>query len=120
MDYELKLLSGWEDVFKKSQLTLWILLALHDGPKHMTDIKDFITKATNGLIVADDKSVYRALRRFNDVEMVEYQSQSNDKGPDRKLCILTVTGRTVLSQFVRRNIVGVFFKDSIRHTLQSL
>ena len=34
------LLAGWEDVYKKSQLTLWILIALKDGEKSMASVKD--------------------------------------------------------------------------------
>jgi DNA-binding PadR family transcriptional regulator len=116
--YEQQLLEGWEDVFKKGQLTLWILLALKDGPKHMADIKAFILQATEGLLEADDKSMYRALRRYNDVEMVEYRTEANDKGPDRKVYELTDTGLNVLDQFVRRNILNVFLKPSVRRLLE--
>jgi DNA-binding PadR family transcriptional regulator len=64
--YEKTLLEGWEDTAKKGHLTLWILLALKDGSKHMAVVKTFITTATNGLLEADDKSMYRALRRYYD------------------------------------------------------
>ena len=67
--YEETLLEGWEDVHKRGQLTLWILLALKDGPKHMQKIKRFISDITSMSISADDKSMYRALRRFADAEI---------------------------------------------------
>lgn len=116
--YEQQLLEGWEDVFKKGQLTLWILLALKDGPKHMADIKGFILDATDGLLEADDKSMYRALRRYYDVEMVDFRTEANDKGPDRKVYQLTGVGLSVLNQFVRRNILNVFLKPSVRRLLE--
>ncbi len=116
--YEQKLLEGWEDVFKKSQLTLWILLALKDGSKHMAEMKQFILDATNDQLEADDKSMYRALRRYYDVEMVDFRTEPNDKGPDRKIYFLTASGRNVLQQFIKRNILQIFFKPSVRKLLE--
>lgn len=116
--YETTLLEGWEDVFKKSQLTLWILLALKAGPKHMAEIKEFILEMTNGLIDADDKSMYRALRRFHDVEMVRFTTTPSESGPDRKVYELTVVGLEVLQAFVRRNVLEVFFKPAVRSLIE--
>ena len=61
--YEKELLAGWEEVYKKGHLTLWILLSLKHSPKHMTQIKRFLQAYTDGTLWADDKSIYRALRR---------------------------------------------------------
>ena len=116
--YERTLLTGWEEVFKKGQLSLWILLALKDGPKHMAVIKQFIIDTTEGLVVADDKSMYRALRRFNDADMINYKIAENENGPDRKVYFLTKTGTKVLEAFVKRNIIDVFFKPSVKQLLQ--
>jgi PadR family transcriptional regulator PadR len=116
--FEQKLLTGWEDVYKKGQLTLWILLALRDGPKHMADIKSFIFHATNDLLQADDKSMYRALRRYADVEMIAYSLEPNESGPDRKIYSLTEVGASVLANFVKRNITDIFFSPSVRRLLE--
>lgn len=115
--YEDKLLFGWEEVFKKSQLTLLILLALKDGPKYMAEVKEFMVGVTNELFQVDDKSVYRALRRYTDSGMVDYSTEPNHAGPDRKLYALTVTGQEVLSKFVLRNITGVFFTPRMKDLL---
>ncbi len=111
-DYEQQLLNGWEDVFKKGQLTMWILLSLKDGPKHMAEIKALIKDLTNGTLSADDQSMYRALRRYYDAEMVAFTSQTGNSGPDRKVYSLTPTGMRVLTQFLDRNITGVFYKPA--------
>ncbi len=116
-DYENKLLHGWEDVHKKGQLTLWVLLALKDGPKYMANIKRFISTATSGTLEADDQSMYRALRRYYDAEMVDYQEKPGKNGPDRKVYSLTSTGSHVLSGFVRRNITNVYFNKTISQLL---
>ncbi len=112
--YEQKLLAGWEEVFKKGQLTLWILLALRDCPKHMAEIKNFIHSATGGVLSVDDQSMYRALRRYHDVEMVGFTTEPGDNGPDRKVYALTGVGAKVLDQFLDRNIVSVFYRKDIK------
>lgn len=113
-DYEQVLLTGWEDVFKKSQLTLWLLLALKDGEKHTAQIDTFMREATDESIVADTQSMYRALRRLADAGMVAYRQQPNDKGPERKVYMLTESGGRVLQEFLQRNIINVLYKPSVQ------
>jgi PadR family transcriptional regulator, regulatory protein PadR len=105
--YETQLLDGWEEVYKRGQLTLWIMLALSDGPKYMADIKRYISLYTNDAVTADDQSMYRALRRYAEAEMVSYTNEPADKGPDRKVYTLTDTGIHVLKQFIVRNLHGL-------------
>lgn len=107
--YEQTLLVGWEDVHKKSQLTLWLLLALKAAPKHMAEIKQFIYKHTNDTISADDKSMYRALRRLAEAEIVSYELETNKSGPDKKIYRLTEVGIKILEAFIAKNIKGVFW-----------
>jgi len=114
----MKLLEGWEDVFKKGQLTLWILLALKDGSKHMAEIKEFIYRTTNGTLSADDKSLYRALRRFADAEMVGFRLAPSGSGPELKIYSLSNTGLSVLDSFVKRNITAVFFNKQVKELLK--
>lgn len=117
-DYEKQLLEGWEEVFKKGQLTLWIMLALKDGPKYMVEVKKFINQKTNGRLTADDQSMYRALRRYYDTELVEYRQEPGRGGPDRKIYSLSPTGGRVLNEFCKRNILDVFFKPSTKSLLE--
>lgn len=116
--YEQKLLEGWEDVYKKGQLTLWIMLALKESPKHMADIKAFIHDSTSGTLIADDKSMYRALRRFYDVEMLNFTGEPGNNGPDRKVYSLTEIGQKVLTNFLKRNIAGVFYKPAVKQLIK--
>ncbi len=116
--YEQQLLDGWEEVHKKSQLTLWILLALKDGPKHMAEIKSFITKATQGMLDADDKSMYRALRRYNEGQLIDFTLEAGQGGPDRKQYFLTESGYNVLEAFARRQITQIFYRPEIRNLLE--
>lgn len=106
-NYEQKLLSGWEEVYKRGQLTLWIMLALQDGPKHMSSIKEYIDKQSKGVVGADDQSMYRALRRYHETELVTFTSQQVPNGPDRKIYELTDVGKHVLEHFIVRNFAGL-------------
>jgi len=117
-EYEQKLLQGWEDVHNKGQLSLWILLALKDGSKHMSHIKEFIARMTNHILVPDDKSVYRALRRFKASELVSFKLVPSSAGPDLKIYELTCTGSTVLQAFLRRNIDGILYQPRVLKLIQ--
>ncbi len=117
--YEQKLLQAWEDVHKQGQLALWIMLALKDGSKYMAEIKQFILGATNDQISADDKSLYRALRRYHDSELVSFSEQpSPGGGPDHKVYSLTAVGKKVLANFLQYNIVQVFYKPDNRKLIE--
>ncbi len=111
--YEERLLATWEAVYKKGQLTLWILLALDSHEMHMSEIKKFIESRTNNTLTADDRSMYRALRRFHQMDLVDYKdSPSNRGGPDRKVYSLTEIGSNVLRSFISRNISNVYFTEN--------
>lgn len=117
-EYERKLLESWEEVFKKGQLTLWIMLSLMDGPKHMAEIRAFIAQATASTLTADDQSIYRALRRYFDTEMVDFTTEPGDSGPDRKVYRLTKIGDKVLAAFVQRNIVAIWYQPMVQRLIQ--
>ncbi len=119
-DYERKLLDGWEDVYKKGQLTMWVLLALSENNKHMNQIKDYIETMTNNTLVVDDQSMYRALRRYDNAELVSFTNMPSQSGPDLKVYAITDTGRRVLTKFIERNITGVFLHPSVKSMLISL
>ena len=107
--YEKILIEGWEETYKKAQLILWVMLALRQSPMHMSEVKEAISIYTNGTIVVDDKSMYRALRRFAEAELVEFRLEKSESGPDRKIYNLTTIGKNVLQTFLERNINGVYF-----------
>lgn len=85
-------------------MTLWIFLALAESPKTTAEIKAYVESATKGTLTADDKSLYRSLRRYYDAEMVNFVSRPSSKGPATKLYSLSDIGRHLLGRFVRRNI----------------
>lgn len=119
ISYENIILSSWEDVYKKSQLTLLILLALKDAPKHMSQIKQFINDISGDAMAADDQSMYRALRRFRDARMVAFTLRAGTRGPDLKQYYLTSTGQSVLKKFLDRNISAVFYNKRVQELIES-
>jgi PadR family transcriptional regulator, regulatory protein PadR len=98
------LLVAWEDTYKKGQLTLWIFLALIDGDKYMNEIKSFIEEYSENSISCEDQSLYRALRKFEYVNMIESVPGKGNKGPDRKYYMMTTLGLEIFNEFTRRNI----------------
>jgi DNA-binding PadR family transcriptional regulator len=112
-DYTHKLLTAWEDIYKKGQLTLWILLALKERPRYVDEIKECIETYTEGSFTCEEMSLYRSLRKFYDLEMVEYEHKEGNKGPDRKYYFLTPLGKELLKEFITRNI-KLFYKEEIK------
>lgn len=102
--YEEKVLQGWEEVYKRGQLTLWVLLALHNSSRRMEEVKKWLKDITGDTITVEDRSLYRVLQRFYTAELVTYTSQSSERGPDQKLYTLSPLGKRVLARFIDRNI----------------
>lgn len=102
--YERKLLEGWEEVFKRGQLSFWVLLSLREGPKVMAEVRTWMAEITDGAVTAEERSLYRALQRFQEAELVTNTAVGSSKGPDRKLYELSPVGERVLSAFIERDI----------------
>ncbi len=103
-EYTELILSSWEQAFHKGQLTFWILIGLKESPKCLEEIQIFIKEKTNGVVVFDEQSIYRALRKYYDVELVDFELHDSERGPQRKYYSLTKIGTSVLKQFIERNI----------------
>lgn len=107
-----ELLTTWEETYKKGQLTLWIFLALKDGDKYVGEIQEFIQTYSQNSISCEDQSLYRALRKFSHLNMVESQAGKGNKGPDRKYYRLTEMGGEILREFTSRNI-KLFYSEKL-------
>lgn len=111
-DYFEDLLTTWEETYKKGQLTLWLLLSLRDQARYMAEIREFISSKAKGTLSCEEQSVYRALRKFYDLEIVDYELREGQKGPDRKYYSLTKIGARLLNDFIRRNI-QIYYDDDL-------
>lgn len=111
-----ELLSAWEETYKKGQLTLWIFLALKDGKKYVDEIKAFVEDQSMNTMTCESQSLYRNLRKFQHVGVVDFESGVGNKGPERKYYFLTELGQKLLDNFIERNI-SLFFNNRIKNLI---
>ncbi len=116
LDLQDELLKAWEETYKKGQLTLWIFLSLKEGPKYVSELQESIGSFSRGTIMAEEQSLYRTLRKFYHLKMVDFDTGKGNKGPERKYYHLTPLGQDLLSAFVKRNIL-LFFEDPLKKLL---
>ena len=113
------LLEQWESVYKKGLLSFWILLLLHERPSYVFEMGQQLDVLSQGSISADEKSLYRALRRFEAMGVVQSTWQPSDVGPRRRYYALTDLGRALLRQFARRNVL-IFQEPAVVEQLEAL
>ena len=113
-----ELLSAWEETYKKGQLTLWIFLSLKDGKKYVDEIKSFVEKQSNQTMTCESQSLYRNLRKYQHVGVVDFETGEGNKGPERKYYFLTDLGLALLNSFIERNI-NLFFSEQIKNLIIS-
>jgi PadR family transcriptional regulator PadR len=113
------LLEQWENVYKKGLLTFWLLLLLQERPMYVFEMGEMLAEISQGTVTADEKSFYRALRRFEAMDLVESTWRPSDVGPRRRYYHLTELGNELLRRFVQRNIL-VFQKPAVAARLADL
>ena len=108
------LLADWNETYKKSQLSFWVLLAISDGEKYMAEILTFLADTSGGSLEVKEQSLYRALRRFKGMGLVEItEHPSPSGGPPRKYFTLSATGRALLAEFINQNIQPMYTQPII-------
>lgn len=110
------LLQAWEETYKKGQLTFWIFLSLQEDKKYVDEIKVFVEEMSKNTMTCEEQSLYRVLRKFEHVGVLNYELRKGSKGPDRKYYYLTDLGQLLFKQFVQRNI-HLFYSEEIRNFL---
>lgn len=113
-----ELLSSWEETYKKGQLTFWIFLSLKDGKKYVDEIKTFVEEQSNYTMTCESQSLYRNLRKYQHVGVVNFETGEGNKGPERKYYFLTELGQDLLCNFIKRNI-KLFFNESIKNLINT-
>ncbi len=79
-----ELLTAWEETYKKGQLTFWIFLSLKDGNKYVDEIKSFVEEQSNYTMTCESQSLYRNLRKYQHIGVVNFEAGEGNKGPERK------------------------------------
>ncbi|WP_420645760.1 PadR family transcriptional regulator [Candidatus Leptofilum sp.] len=113
------LLAQWEDVYKKGLLSFWILLLLHENELYAYEMTAVIAEMSHQTIKVDEKSIYRALKRFEDNQLIQSELRKSDKGPPRRYFRLTENGRLLLAKFCQRNIL-IFQEPQIASAIQKV
>jgi len=67
-------------------------------------------------MLCEEQSLYRALRKYEHIGVVQHEAGAGHKGPDRKYYYLTDLGKALFRQFVERNIY-LFYSEEIRNLL---
>jgi len=98
------LLAQWEDVYKKGLLSFWLLLLLAQRRAYPYEMKEAIAEISQNTILAEENSIYRALRRLAESVIVGSEVQPSDTGPNSRYFFLTPLGRELLAAFTERNI----------------
>lgn len=109
--YRQELLDAWEETYKKGQLSFWLFLALKEGAKYADEIRTFIGDSTRGTLSCEEQSLYRTLRKYRELGMVDFRPGPGAGGPERKYYFLTALGTELLQRFTERNILLFYDKD---------
>lgn len=107
-----ELLKKWEEAYKKGLLSFWLLLLLYEKPAYAYELGTAVSEVSQGTVSADEKSIYRALTRFQSLGLVQSELQVSKIGPQRRYYRLTEMGKALLTEFTRRNIL-VFESPSV-------
>jgi PadR family transcriptional regulator, regulatory protein PadR len=99
------LLFKWEEAYKKGLLSFWLLLLLYERPSYAYELGSAVSEVSQGTVTADEKSIYRALTRFQSLGIVQSELQVSKIGPQRRYYQLTEKGMGLLTEFTRRNIL---------------
>ena len=114
--YKSELLEAWEETYKKGQLSFWIFIALKERERYVDEIGSFIRETTNGTLTCEEQSLYRTLRKYRDLGMVDFRTGPGEGGPERKYYFLTSLGKELLKEFTARNI-KLFFNPQIQELI---
>lgn len=102
-----RLLQQWEESYKKGLLSFWILFSLTQRSMYAYEMSKEINDISQGSIKVEDNSIYRALKRFIEADLIDFNMQSSPNGPARKYFYLTDLGKDLLHQFIKRNILVI-------------
>ena len=93
-------------------------MALKDGKKYVDEIKSFVEKQSNHTMTCENQSLYRNLRKYQHLGVVNFESGEGNKGPERKYYFLTELGLDLLNSFTERNI-KLFFNENIKNLINT-
>lgn len=91
--------------------------SLQEHKKYVDEIKEFVETKSNGAITCEEQSLYRALRKYEHINVLSYELRQGNRGPERKYYYLTALGQILFDRFVERNI-QLFYSEEIKRLLK--
>jgi DNA-binding PadR family transcriptional regulator len=77
---------------------------------------------TEGKLSYDEQSIYRALRKFDDLELLDFEMRDGNRGPQRKYYSLTENGKKLFKTFLENHLIPMYshnylqlLQDTINH-----
>ena len=89
-----------------------ILAMLRQGPRHGYEIKKDIDRALGGMVVLNNKTLYLALKHFEEIGAVTLQVILQEGKPNRHLYELTERGIELLHAYLRDFPAGLASNDA--------
>lgn len=109
-----KLLESWELTHKKGQMSQWIFLSLCDQVRCPEEIGQFIVEQTEGKLSYDEQSIYRALRKFDDLELLHFEMRDGNRGPQRKYYSLSTNGKKLFHTFLEKLLLPLYSDNYLK------
>jgi DNA-binding PadR family transcriptional regulator len=78
-----------------------------------------ISRISQGSISVDEKSLYRALNRFEKTGILKSEQRRSDIGPARRYYYLSALGKELLVRFIERNLL-VFTSQDVQSRIEGL
>ena len=103
-----QLLVQWEGTYKKGLLSFWLMLLLAQRKAYPYEMRNVIAELSQETIIADENSIYRALRRLAKSKIVDSELLPSETGPSRRYFYLTDLGHELLKRFIQC-FEGLFF-----------
>ena len=114
-----QLLVQWEGTYKKGLLSFWLMLLLAQRKAYPYEMRNVIAELSQETIIADENSIYRALRRLAKSKIVDSELLPSETGPSRRYFYLTDLGHELLKRFIQRNIL-VFQQPTVASMIQQV
>jgi DNA-binding PadR family transcriptional regulator len=103
-------------------MSQWIFLSLCSQARCPEEIGQFIVEQTEGKLSYDEQSIYRALRKFDDLELLDFEMRDGNRGPQRKYYSLTENGKKLFKTFLENHLIPMYshnylqlLQDTINH-----
>ena len=69
----------WEATYKKDNLHYGLFWLYKENRMCVDEIRDFVIAKSNGTIVWEEQSLYRALRKYEQIDVLDFELRKGSK-----------------------------------------